>query len=43
MIYIGSYVRDLTQQEVSPCKRCGDYEYCAGHFGDELCTGFIPD
>ena len=42
MIDIESYLGDLIQQGISPCEMCGDYEYCAGHFGDEKCTGFIP-
>ena len=42
MIDIESYVKDLIQQGISPCERCGDYEYCAGHFDDDKCTGFIP-
>jgi len=24
------------------CNTCGDYEYCAGNYGTDKCTGFIP-
>lgn len=24
------------------CNKCGDYEYCAGNYGTDKCTGFIP-
>ena len=24
------------------CNKCGDYEYCAGNYGADKCTGFIP-
>lgn len=24
------------------CEQCGDYEYCAGNYGTDKCTGFIP-
>jgi len=24
------------------CQKCGDYEYCAGKYGTDECTGFIP-
>lgn len=25
----------------SPCESCGDYEYCAGKYGTDECTGYI--
>lgn len=24
------------------CETCGDYEYCAGNYGTDKCTGYIP-
>lgn len=24
------------------CQTCGDYEYCAGNYGTDKCTGYIP-
>ena len=23
------------------CETCGDYEYCAGNYGTDKCTGYI--
>lgn len=24
------------------CETCGDYEYCAGNYGTDICSGYIP-
>lgn len=35
--------KKMTEKEKwSLCEKCGDYEYCGGHYGEEQCTGFIP-
>lgn len=32
---------ELTKKFPYPCDTCGDYEYCAGHYGEDECTGYI--
>ena len=29
-------------QQWEKCNKCGDYEYCAGNYGTNKCTGFMP-
>lgn len=33
---------EILSQNKYPCDYCGDYEYCAGHWDKDECTGFIP-
>lgn len=28
-------------KKYSKCQTCGDYEYCAGNYGADKCTGYI--
>lgn len=35
-------LEEILEQNRYPCDYCGDYEYCAGHWGKDDCTGFIP-
>ena len=41
--YLDEYIKQLQQEDIYSCEVCGDYEYCAGHFDDEKCTGFISN
>ena len=25
------------------CETCGDYEYCAGNYGTDICSGYIQE
>ena len=35
--------KNLTEKERwEKCNTCGDYEYCAGNYGTDKCTGYIP-
>ncbi len=36
-------MKEVSKKEAwEMCNKCGDYEYCAGKYGTDECTGFIP-
>lgn len=41
--YANQYQVNMTKKEKwEKCNTCGDYEYCAGNYGTDKCTGYIP-